>query len=1191
MRKNSFLLSLFILLTFCIIFFLADFGIGTIWSSPNRTFNITPDSILLNWTNNYQSNITILANSTLSTNISIEMLNDTTSYPTSGATPNYTQGYPTDICHYIPLLVRDSNGVYNNTIEPLNGSNNFINTNVTLIHTHLECYPGKYFTDKFIIRNFSSGETANITVYIDIPISINNTLNNATGVGTFSGTLPSNATTYNYYYLNTSGITNASSVYVNVSWSSSSQDIDLFLFDNSNKLLAKSINKTCTSESLFYNFLPSSPAMYEIRVYGNSTSSSITYSGNVIFSTLNSTNTTLNFGIMNVSTTTNQTFALNNTGNLNLSSVIESKDLYHVTRFSDADNKNFTVLVPDSDVTSRLKVSLNWTGASNYSLYVYNPSGNLIVSSVNKYFYANVSNAMQEEYIETTSLTRGTWKLEVKNNTNINDTYSLTVYQYVANPSRWIATNYSSMTFNGTSVQNYQNNATVNFGLTIQNESMNGAYEGYIRYTSSSNQLINIPITFNVTTPMLVVNNTINSETYRTDEDYGANITRILYFNITNPGNYDLNVSFTDSGNLSCYSGSCSGYNSTFTYNSTNSIPANGFSTINVNLTFNSSMPKNTVYSGWIYVNGTNNINANLTSHPYSGFTINLRLNLTDLLDVRLDLRSGDWSNQIIENSSLNENITIKSDVYYINETQIPDNDLAGMSNFTMIWLQEGNVTSNEGKIPASGNLTYYSGVAGGPWCSGSCPSWGGNNHYYINATVPANKPGGQYNVYVTTAYSRGSFTFGGTGTNKSLIINNTGLFMSTNASGCSFGSSCNSSTISLNPGNTTRIYLNVSNFGPLAASTSIDNITFSESCTGYSISSPTATTGCSAGTVSGNTIPLGINASSTNCTVYWTVTAASSSAGANACTGNIIGYANDDWFNPSGINVTIAVNNLTTSTTTPGGTTTPTNPTTPTYNLVFSKAEILVPVQQNSSNSTEVQVKNTGSANQTITFKLVGINSTWYTINATSANIASGGTAGFKIRFAIGKEDVKDYLGSYNATSTSKSIAKNFTLRVLPAPEEKVKINDTLALYKVEMIELETEINQSRDKGMNVTLAEQKLKELKSNISQAENYIKQGDDISYFNAKQLLPTIKSLIDDTKNELSKAKQIVSETQKKRIWIFLAIGGGVVALGVILFLFWPTKGYHAEGKVYLSEKESLFKRLKTKLSIFRKKVKK
>jgi hypothetical protein len=313
---------------------------------------------------------------------------------------------------------------------------------------------------------------------------------------------------------------------------------------------------------------------------------------------------------------------------------------------------------------------------------------------------------------------------------------------------------------------------------------------------------------------------------------------------------------------------------------------------------------------------------------------------------------------------------------------------------------------------------------------------------------------------------------------------------------------------------------------------------------------------------------------------VWWSIHAESTGSG-NNCTGFI--YGTGYWFNSLSVDVTVP---NTTTTTTPGGTTTPTTPTT-TYNLEFSKAETLIPVQQNSSNFTEVGVKNTGNTSQNVTFRLEGINSTWYTINSTSATIFSGGTAGFKITFTVGKEEVKDYSGKYNATSPSKSIAKNFTLRVLPAPEEKLKINDTLALYKVEMIELETEINQSRDKGMNVTLAEQKLKELKSNISQAENYTKVGD---YFNANQLLPTIKSLIDDTKNELSKAKEIVSEAHKKRIWIFVGIGAGAAVLGVIVFLLWPTKGYHAGGKVYFSEKESLFKRLKTKLSIFRKKVK-
>jgi galactokinase/mevalonate kinase-like predicted kinase len=212
--------------------------------------------------------------------------------------------------------------------------------------------------------------------------------------------------------------------------------------------------------------------------------------------------------------------------------------------------------------------------------------------------------------------------------------------------------------------------------------------------------------------------------------------------------------------------------------------------------------------------------------------------------------------------------------------------------------------------------------------------------------------------------------------------------------------------------------------------------------------------------------------------------------------------------------------------------------------------------VQQNSSNYTDVQIKNTGNKTLNVTFRIDGINSTWYSLNDTSEQLYQNNKAGFRITFAVGSEDVKDYQGTYTATSTDKTINQNFTLRVMPAPGKKIEINDTFLSYKTNATALEVLVNQSRDKKLNVTLAEQKLAELKAKITQAENYIASGD---YFNANQLFDSIKKLIDDINSELSKAKEVKAKANMKNIWIFVGIAAGLIVVGVLAYMFWPVKG--------------------------------
>jgi len=902
--------------------------------------------------------------------------------------------------------------------------------------------------------------------------------------------------------------------------------------------------------------------MWEIRIYGNSTSA-IPYGGNITFTTLNITNTSdsgqqissINFGVMNVTNTVNYTnITLRNEGNISLSNVAETKEFYHIQRFSASGAKNFSFLVPDSSITSKVKVALNWTGGGNYSFNLYNQDDTFLVNSVNRYVYSNFTGAMQEEYNETTNIpsTSGFWRVEVKNNTKSANSYTLMVYIYPA--STWITTNYSTMTFTNGS------NSSIHVNITVPTTAINGSYEGYLQYLDTRNAGLKIPIKVDVTTPMLVVNNTLNSLSYRIDENYGVNLTKTIYFNITNLGSYNLSVSFLNSTNqtLSCSTPStCSGYNGTFSFNKTSIISANNWNLTEVNISFNYSAPIG-IYDGWIGINGTNNPIIN--SRPYTNFTINLRLNLTRLLEPRIVLSTSfDGDNVVGNTSALAENVTHKVKIYYINgTTEIEAADALNTSNFT-VWLVERNVSY---RIPSTGGLNLT---------NNTNPLYSPTSYYSINSTVPANQPGGRYEVHVSTVWTRddGKY-FTGEGINRSsLIINNTGLYMTTNSS----------TSLSLDNSTTYVFYTNVTNYGPLAASSA--TINFTESCGGYSVGVTGLSSECS-GSQSDITFTISPAGHSSSCLVWWTVTAGSSSA--SACTANIMGSPTNKWFNPNGINVSVTVTGPSDGDNGDGdgdGL----NYTLPTYvaGLAFSEAESLIIVQQNSSNSTIVTVSNTGNISQNINFTVEDINSTWYTLNSTNASLLVSKFASFLVNFNIGDVEVDEYSGKWKAYSVNKTITSDFTLKILPSEEEKREINDTLLLYKVNLTILETDINQSREEGVDVNLTEAKLSDLKSKIQQAEDYIAQGN---YFSAYQLFSEIDLLFIQTRNELNNAIEEHEEEEEPwfalpelpgDILIYVGIGGGIVAAIILAYLFWPTPSKVKKKHIFkLKKKKYIFK---------------
>lgn len=1123
-------------------------------SSPIGQFNVTPDFLYLNWTNNYSSNITIEIYNQTYANISVQILNTS-----SHVIGNYSQtGQLSDYCNstYYHLFVINTTGGYNNTIGPINES-----VNVSILdnvgYNHLLCKPGRYWIQKFTIKNATlDNETANITVYIDIPISPSTT----TGIGDFNGVLLINSTIYHSFYFNTSSIPNATGIKINLTGWSSSQDIDLFLLDNSSTptLKAKSINTT-TSESLLYSYLPQG-MMWEIRIYGNSTSNA-SDSGNILFTTLNVTNasdssqqvSSINLGNMNASETKQINIRLKNEGNLTLSNVAESKELYFTRIFGGSGTKNFTLLVPNSSIASKVKASLNWTGSSNYSLKIYNQSDSLLVTSVNKHFNANKTGVMQEEYNETTNIgsSAGLWKFEVYNS-SVNDTdpYNLTVYVYVS-PSNWTATNYTTMTFNRTGNNNYTTDVQVNF--TVQNNSLDGSYEGYIQYLDNNGAGIKVPISLNVRTPMLVVNNSLSSMTSTIHENYGVNQTRSVNFLLNNTGYYNLGLVLTNSTILTCFSGSCSGYFANLTYNQITSINNYSFQTLNVNITYNSSMPVG-IYEGWIFMNGSSSTTS-LSSHPYETFNLTLRLNLTNILDVRNYGITSSGNDNIINNASAAENITLNFKIYYVNGIEIENQNALNTSNFT-VWLTHKNMSSY--RIPStSGSLSLY---------NGTTPIY--INDYSLLATVPANQPGGTYDVHLMANYTKNPSAFyGGESVNQTLVINNSAVSLSF----------MNSTSITVSEVTTGYYFVNATNYGP---KTAMGSIVFSNaSCANNIFGTEASTSSCSA-TASGNTwkeINLG---NGTSCYFGWKLTFFNVTGDRSCGVNNIkITYNESNLQNATIYNILVEdedVGGGTTTTASEGGTegetsTTTTIPIVTIKYLNITSYPSVVSVTQGANKTENVTVKNINNTlTQKVNLTIILIDSTWYNIYpSVGVTIANKSSYTYNATFMIPENaTVKDYSGKFFAESSYGGTTQDFTLRVVPGIELQSQISVNLSSYQTEIQNLEKEINKT--KNQNNTEAKTLFNQLKEKFNQASSYFNQSD---YRSAYDLLDDIESLLNQTRTALSIGPGTsigIGFIDWKDLgkWIIVAV---VAVVAIVLgYLFWPTSGGYKPQKVYVPE---------------------
>jgi hypothetical protein len=944
-------------------------------------------------------------------------------------------------------------------------------------------------------------------------------INRSTGVGKIANTLEAYAETYHSYYFNTSAVENSTTLVVELSWTNESKNIDLFLFNESGSYVDDVFYyplKVGVGKGLVYNqYLPSNK-IWEIRVYGNLTSQE-NYNLTIYLSTLNASTTFINFSSMNVTDQKNfVNLTLKNEGGLIFENVKQSRSIAHVNLTSSFGTREFIHFLPYS---TSLAVLVKWVGESNYSLDVYGPN-NEYYASVNKHINAKISNAtlVESAFINQPSI--GKWRIVVKNNTPVTDSYQLIVVSAL-NADYWINSNFTSQTFNSSFKENSTQNVHINF--TVPNYARANQYFGFLEYYGrypeeiKETPVLKIGFFVNVTSPELVVNNTFNSSKVKIVDNIGFNRTGENVIRLSIPINNTGNLNLTFDPSLSSNYLNSSTYYMPINFTHPIEIPAGGFGNLDINITIDTTKTGNNVgsYRGWIYLNAA-------SAHPYQGFNLSLEVELTDKIKVNfLGINTSDGNN-VKENAAIAENVTLLLEPYFANGTRIAN---LLPSNFTNIYLEEGNVSYRIEPIsPVETSCTFS------------------NEICKLNVTIPAGKPGGQYKVYLTTNYNTGSATLTNTTSSFPLIINNTGLRMEL----ISYPSSLPNETSGI-------VNVSIKNYGPLNATQAKIKLT-----PGNLLNSNTTSVGSSCNS-SFNSNEWTFNLTGynpTGCWVAWQITAGQT----NGTTTSTIAGTSAAWYWNLSFDTTI--------TKSAEGIITPS----PTYiaNLEFIRAEQLITVQQNSTNSTIVEIKNTGNKTLNVTFSIENINTGWYTINATSKTLEPNKIAAFKVTFNIGSVEIGDYSGKYKASSPDKTITKDFTLRILPTEQKKKEINATLEEFKLNYTQLENEIDQAKARGINVTLAEKKLKELKSKIEEAENYIAKGDYLSAFN---LFNTIKLLIGETKVELEKAKEAKAKAAPLAIpWnlIVPALIGIFVAV-LLIYLFWPVKsGYKPEEKRFIKE---------------------
>lgn len=1183
-------------------------------NSTYDNFTVTPDNVSFNWTNgtiNITANVDnitiVVGNSSTSIHSNYSQvnlynpidgtgINGVDSYGNLTA-DNWALCFNTTTLNIMSFIVQNQTDDYVNNVT-LNETGNYSLFNLT---PYMFCPPGRYWGNFTVYNASNASDYANITATVVIPISTDNTLNETTYSGFFKGQLLLYPDTYHSYYFNTS-LGNATGLTIKLNGSYT--DVDLFLFYENNTLISQSINRGSADEEITDVKLPAADSRWEIRVYGN-TSSSQGYNGWLFYTVLNVTNTTntsetvssLDFGTLNASNTKQLNFTLENEASLNLTGVGQSIEIHHVDRWTNSSNgydssMDFTdFFVPL--FAQKIKVKLEWKFESgknitNWTLELRNNTGGLISTSRNKYLNANATNGTRTEYIVYEgpfNTTEGLWNISVINRTNGSlSLYNVTAYIWV-NTSEWLnvtlsnGSAFTNIRFNATGEENASYNLTAN--LTIPNSSiLNGTYEGFIQYNNSGGWKLRLPVSFDVMAGMLSINNVFNESTYSIRGNIYLNHTRTANITFNNTGGYPIYYTNSTS-NFTLYSVENSSYYINFTVDDWPGNPINDSSlngsngTIDITFTLDTNLTGNNrgSYRGWIFFN-TTNATSSSQSYPYQTFNMSLEINLSDELNVNIVEIIPCSSVNVTENAT---NVTLKITVALLNSTIIStDNDLPDITNFN---FSASNITNVNVTINYT-DLTD-SVIASGEFGAG-VPCSPTSNYCLINVTIPNGTVGGTYNISIPVRWNTSEDFLRGVGVNSSFVVNDTGLNV-TPVTLMSF---------SVNEMETTYFNASVTNYGPVAASGTVTMSVVSGGAHITSISYDEYGLNCITGK-SGATFTMAISGN-TVCWYQWKIVTKNVSA--DTGTTLKVTATGDNAFNN---NLTgIILNILDVPITGDDGDgvdgTLPTITYTHTMSITGYRSVIYATLD--TINSTTVTVRHTGNVStMDVKLNVTSISNVIITVSPGSYTLSPNNNGVFGVTFNVSNSTtLGNHSGTFKAYESDdiyNYVTKSFTLVVLSTPEREGEINVSYEDHIIDFENLTAEFERINATGLvseaNITRVWVLINETNNTINDIRAAIESGD---YATAESLLAELAGQLNRVRTELA-AIQEEEETAAGEfwtsVWVWVIVGIIIAGVGGLLvyMLLPPGGGYHI-GYGYKPRGEGLWIRIKNKLKRIR-----
>ena len=1161
-----------IILSLLIAIFIAIPVVSSV-SSTSGEFIVNPEVVYINWTDasglgSYSANITITWNASYSGKVIVENSTDT-----SWLVPSFIPGASIDRCGFAENIAADSSflcaKIYvlpGNIIE----FSNIEEKNITLKVDTTFLPSGRYFTyQNLTIRNeTNSTENVTILVYLDVPIKVEGrkgvfgryenveSIKSEEQIKEIQYKIKAHASPEDahFFYFNTSAVENTTSILIKLS---SSADVDMFLLDENNNFIASSVNKNLREEEIIY--LRPSPGYWKILIYGNF-SQDITYEGNIVYSTLNLVDTSENeiniidFGSINTTNTSDTTktiiFEIKNQGNFTYRNVKENIVLYRKIIFNGSGNNTFSFLVPRDQT---VRAVLKWNGTTNYKLYLYDSSNELLGFSENMHEYSKILNLENKQIVEAHG-NAGLWKAKVEGDGNKSFILEIMILE---NASKWFTSNYSSHSgfFNYSHSPN--SSVTVNLTLSVPKNAIDGEYEGFIEYRENNGKGagIRIPINFSVLSAVITGNNTFYSIT----KNYNENIYRGRTFNLTiylnntgrlNATNITPQISNLICGNSHIWVKAVYFNSSLISQGESFTLPSNSWGILEIEI--NTSTANETcVHKGEIILNASSSENP---VRPRSIFKILININITDKINAVI---SG-FSPSLVNVFSSEANVTVNTlDLTYANGTIF--NEELYLENIICVKLVHKNISYSTSCL----NKSYY-GVATAIDVSINISE----GKYKFNFTVLKGIYGGYYDVLISFKTKDGKLK----GEAKGLLaVEGEALFLE-----------IISAPSSMQNGTEALLNIKITNYGlnkSEGAKLTIESNLISE------ITKLSEVSGCEKAAVSGKTITFTLKAQ-TSCKIAMKIKASSSSGKGKVYLKGTKGL----WVNSE--DFYLKVKKPSSSKKEKDGEQNQKNNTKWVKNITFLQYPSLIQIKQGESKLILVFVNNTGNLTlYDLELKVEGINKTWVIVSPKT-DLSPGKNHGFKVNITI-PENAKIEKKTIKFIVIAKNFSKSVeaTLEILPSETFKQEVEQNFTFLKQIYENITSLYNSYKEKGVEKQEIENKLSTIETLLSQAQDLIKKND---YTSAAAILSTLTNLLNETNTMVNGLEKELQEKSKQKvitiiILIFVAIG-----IGFLIYLllppphgYEPKKGFryvppHHRGKPRLKKLLDELKEIKNKI---------